>query len=51
MAADAATGGFARLPLADQDDESRRGQRYRQGARLLVTFAEDPGVWHERIVL
>ena len=51
MAVDAATDGVARLPLADQDDESRRGQRYRPGARLLVTFAEDPGVWHERIVL
>ena len=51
MAVDAATGAVARLPLADQDDESRRGPRYRPGARLLVTFAEDPGVWHDRIVL
>ena len=51
MAADAATGAAARLPLADQDDESRRGPRYRPGTRLLVTFAEDPDIWHERIVL
>ena len=51
MAADAATDVAARLPLADQDDESRRGPRYRPGTRLLVTFVEDPGIWHERIVL
>ena len=41
----------AGLPLVDANDASRLGPQYRPGTRLLVTFAEDPGYWHERLVL